>query len=196
LAQQQPNQNLARHGYPQAARESQLSVTPVEYECGVCEQPIEGVVYFASSYYHRPICGACARLAKRRKLVDWYATFRPDEEPPAQDADVPALKLPSSEECEVCGRKIAWLVWRQSRLVVCSYRCRSERENAKRRVGPYEPRACAVCGEPFTPKRSDAKTCSDRCRQKLRRARLSQIPTCTRALADSRDNSGSTREKN
>jgi hypothetical protein len=32
-----------------------------------------------------------------------------------------------------------------------------------------EPKMCASCGELFTPMRADARTCSDRCRQRLRR---------------------------
>ena len=43
-----------------------------------------------------------------------------------------------------------------------------EAQKAARRVEPTET-WCAACGEMFTPKRSDAKTCSDRCRQALRR---------------------------
>jgi hypothetical protein len=31
------------------------------------------------------------------------------------------------------------------------------------------PRDCEGCGEPFTPKRSHARTCSDRCRKRLQR---------------------------
>ncbi len=46
-----------------------------------------------------------------------------------------------------------------------------EAHNARRRVAP-KPKTCTVCGETFTPGRSDAQTCSARCRQALRRLRL------------------------
>jgi predicted nucleic acid-binding Zn ribbon protein len=48
-----------------------------------------------------------------------------------------------------------------------------ERHNARRRKTP-EPKTCTVCGTTFTPKRRDAKTCSDRCRQRLARSRRSE----------------------
>ena len=41
---------------------------------------------------------------------------------------------------------------------------------ARRRVR-HEQIDCAVCGELFTPKRNDAVTCSNRCRQRLFRQR-------------------------
>ena len=49
--------------------------------------------------------------------------------------------------------------------------------DARRRRGlkpPHPPKRCACCGEKFTPKRTDAKCCSGKCRAKLSR-RLSEI---------------------
>ena len=46
-----------------------------------------------------------------------------------------------------------------------------KRHNERRRVTP-QPMVCEVCGKSFTPRRSDARTCSDRCRQRLHRAKL------------------------
>jgi predicted nucleic acid-binding Zn ribbon protein len=57
---------------------------------------------------------------------------------------------------------------------VCCDDCRrcmlNARARARRRVR-HEPMNCAVCGRPFTPKRSDAVTCSNTCRQSLHRQR-------------------------
>jgi hypothetical protein len=43
----------------------------------------------------------------------------------------------------------------------------------------HEPRPCAACGNEFTPKRSDAITCSNRCRQRAFRQRV-VAPAATR----------------
>jgi len=45
-------------------------------------------------------------------------------------------------------------------------------ERLNRRRVTHEPMVCPVCDETFTPTRSDAATCPDRCRQRLRRSRL------------------------
>jgi predicted nucleic acid-binding Zn ribbon protein len=77
------------------------------------------------------------------------------------------------EPCEICGREIAklgWMHWPGGKERVCSEWCRHERWKASRRV-THEPQPCIVCGEEFAPSRSDARTCSARCRQRLRRAR-------------------------
>ena len=42
--------------------------------------------------------------------------------------------------------------------------------NVGRRVAP-KPKVCVVCGEPFTPQRSDCQVCSDICRWARDRAR-------------------------
>jgi hypothetical protein len=42
-----------------------------------------------------------------------------------------------------------------------------------------QPKLCASCGELFTPSRSDARTCSDRCRQRLRRGHAATLLTDT-----------------
>jgi predicted nucleic acid-binding Zn ribbon protein len=80
---------------------------------------------------------------------------------------------------------------------VCCDDCRrsmlNARARARRRVR-HQQIDCAVCGEPFTPKRNDAVTCSNRCRQKLHRQRhssqtakrgwqMSKIETSALALA-------------
>jgi hypothetical protein len=55
----------------------------------------------------------------------------------------------------------------------CSNACRRKRANALRKV-EHETRPCAVCGEHFEPKRADAVTCSNRCRQKAHRQRANR----------------------
>jgi predicted nucleic acid-binding Zn ribbon protein len=55
---------------------------------------------------------------------------------------------------------------------VCCDDCRRSMLNARARARVrHEQIDCAVCGELFTPKRNDAVTCSNRCRQRLFRQR-------------------------
>jgi hypothetical protein len=78
--------------------------------------------------------------------------------------------------CEACGRPLRVKrarVWYQTERVCCDDCRRSmlnARARARRRVR-HEQIDCAVCGELFTPKRNDAVTCSNRCRQRLFRQR-------------------------
>ena len=76
--------------------------------------------------------------------------------------------------CARCGEGgyISWQLIRTRLAVegpICSTCCQRAWKLSKRR----EPQAipCASCGESFTPKRSDAKFCSDRCRQRMHRGR-------------------------
>jgi hypothetical protein len=60
------------------------------------------------------------------------------------------------------------------RPVACSYQCgyrlKIKKQLERRRV-QHEEIKCMVCGESFISKRSDAKTCSNACRQAQHRAR-------------------------
>jgi predicted nucleic acid-binding Zn ribbon protein len=71
----------------------------------------------------------------------------------------------TGSKCVICGTSVAWY----HPQAVCSPSCYRELRNQRRRVQHTE-RPCAECGEPFTPARSDARTCSDRCRQRAHRA--------------------------
>ena len=73
--------------------------------------------------------------------------------------------------CEGCGRKVVG-----SRF--CNFRCRAHYYNApaaaRRKAQRLEARqdmVCVQCGKTFTPRRSDAKTCSAACKQKAYRQR-------------------------
>jgi len=154
-------------------RRAAVGHTPVaERHCAACRAPLaDQPVYFPGGYYRDPLCATCALEAGYQQ----YAT-RPyrrgvlltRDEWQAQYAGVWLLP---GRPCEVCGHEIAWLRPRNASIRVCSYDCAAERLNRRRRA-KHEPRVCPVCGEAFTPTRSDAVTCSDRCRQRLRRSRL------------------------
>lgn len=64
--------------------------------------------------------------------------------------------------CRVCGHPAI-----KSRLgyqPVCSDECRWRYYNRKRPKVQHDPKPCAHCGEEFTPRRSDARFCSTKCR--------------------------------
>jgi len=70
-----------------------------------------------------------------------------------------------------------WVNWRSSLNERCCCRdcqraVRNKRNTERRRV-EHAPRRCAnpACGKTFIPKRDDAVTCSNRCRQALHRER-------------------------
>jgi predicted nucleic acid-binding Zn ribbon protein len=78
-------------------------------------------------------------------------------------------------ECAGCGCEVAFgMSEYQGRLrVYCSDRCRAKfaRERQRKQREPHVV-TCEVCGQEFTPKRSDARTCSPACRQRAYRKRL------------------------
>ncbi len=159
--------------------------------CRGCGKAVEGAVYFGGRYPHGPaFCESCYRAARLQVARERNPNVDPEQ-----------IYFPKPRPCEVCGQEVAFGLgkrsWRSPHL--CSPECVVERQNAARRVIPTE-KSCEVCGEKFTPKRSDAKTCSDRCRQALRRRKRqataardtdtmpSQITAGAAAPADNRDN--------
>jgi hypothetical protein len=71
-----------------------------------------------------------------------------------------------SEACRECGTVVFG-----SRREFCSDRCRWTYHNRERRhrTAAGREKTCEVCSKEFTAARSDAKTCSPRCRQRLHR---------------------------
>jgi len=69
--------------------------------------------------------------------------------------------------CEFCDGRYARVRHDQK---CCSLACSREFRNERRRV-ENDARACERCDEPFTPRRSDARYCSSRCRVAAHRAR-------------------------
>ena len=76
--------------------------------------------------------------------------------------------------CGHCGRPVYNAVGFDGHDVFCSERCHKEVRKARLRLRCAEARGtrtCPTCGKGFDPKRSDALTCSSRCRQKGYRQR-------------------------
>ena len=80
--------------------------------------------------------------------------------------------------CEGCGRPMRVVARLYRRLTLrercccaqCLHKATLRRANQRRRVRHHEM-ACEVCGTMFVPRQSTARTCSNRCRQKLHRQR-------------------------
>jgi predicted nucleic acid-binding Zn ribbon protein len=114
-----------------------------------------------------PICLHC-----------WVASMTPVRIHNAGLSWTPSGKSVRRCRCEACGRPLRvdrHRVWYHSQRVCCDD-CRRAMLNARARVRRrvrHEPMHCAVCGRSFTPKRNDAVTCSNTCRQKLHRQRHS-----------------------
>ena len=72
--------------------------------------------------------------------------------------------------CAWCGcRMIAHDV--QGRLKYCRDSCKEQAVEERRQLRQTETHSkrCAVCDETFLSKRSDAKTCSEKCRKRMQR---------------------------
>jgi hypothetical protein len=123
--------------------------------CGKCGTTLDGEIYRVSVYgQFQPMCRDCAP----RWMVNRYG--KPARVIPRQDV----YEWP----CASCGRPVVFSMSdRQYRQrVYCSNRCR--RTYRREETEPHQ-KTCAVCGTGFTAKRSDAKTCSAKCRQRLHR---------------------------
>ena len=86
----------------------------------------------------------------------------------------------SKKECDCAGCGLSLVVYDQMEgRRFCSWMCRMEfNDNHYKKPVVREEKACGHCGESFTPKRKDAKTCSPKCRvaasRKAERDRIEQ----------------------
>jgi predicted nucleic acid-binding Zn ribbon protein len=169
-------------------RRMREAVTPERFTCHRCEKEIEGTIAFwwargAGERRLEPWCEPCfvaERTESDRKRFaesdDGRSSFgRPLADPDAEGYDpFGSIHGYDPTPCGNCGRIIRWSYTHRttSRKMdsYCSEACHYEAAKAARRVTP-KPRKCSApgCNNTFTPKRKDAKTCSDRCRQRLRR---------------------------
>src|SRR6476659_9868396 len=73
--------------------------------------------------------------------------------------------------CSICERPVAFTRARGvPKIVVCCNDCRYVAYLARKRRKPVA-RACETCGATFSPKRYDARFCSNHCRQRAFRRR-------------------------
>jgi predicted nucleic acid-binding Zn ribbon protein len=143
-------------------------------ECGT-EVGHDAVIVTRDSRHGRDLCEPCYTAARRDEDTERIANPGPfahlfDTEDPAEPGWTPWRRW-MAEIAEQTGGRCGWCERRLMGDRYCCDRCEYEAGKARRRVDPTE-KTCVVCGKAFTPKRSDAKTCSDAHRQKLRRSRL------------------------
>jgi hypothetical protein len=132
----------------------------------------------------RTICAECGkRLRPGAPVVAHHKFYRTwvffclpcDRKQKREIWDRNAYALPEQQQrCPTCARPSYFRDY-ASRPVACSYQCAYRHKIAqkleRRRVEPQE-KICKSCGKSFTPKRADAITCGNACRQRL--FRLSQ----------------------
>jgi endogenous inhibitor of DNA gyrase (YacG/DUF329 family) len=130
------------------------------------------------------ICGGCGRNLTRNEAV-YRDRCNPRDEvqggaTPTCVGCIDSLYKNSSDwfhlvgPCDACGRPVFEETFRSKRWAFCSYRCRKvveDRQQIERRRVRHQPITCASCQKEFTPRRRDAITCGNSCRQRLHRLR-------------------------
>jgi len=135
----------------------------------------------------RVTCARCQRKFKPNEPMVWQWRYcesvrvclrcdrsEHESEHPDRLADL------DQQPCETCGRPMyfdCYHSFHRRRPLTCSYQCsyrRKLKHQSERKRVEHEPRLCARCGEMFEPRRSDANTCSGKCRQKLYRENRKQ----------------------
>ena len=112
-------------------------------------------------------------LAQGDNAMDDTTNVTDKKEPGARFFDNRDTDTHPRLACARCGSGdfLSWQLIRTHLVAegpVC-HTCYQRAWRANRRREP-EPIACASCGESFKPTRSDARFCSDRCRQRAHRA--------------------------
>jgi hypothetical protein len=130
--------------------------------------PVVGLVREHDKWLRVPICVTCW-------LVDLQSSTGRRIDPHEHQALL--VENVRRQRCLGCGRPLRlyrdralYLVSHQVCCCDCLHRRRNDRNNARRRVHHQKIR-CPVCRKMFMPKRSDARTCSNTCRQQLFRKR-------------------------
>lgn len=103
-------------------------------------------------------------------LKAWYQKKISGEEP-----DLAVRKI----ICKGCGREFYTQIATKKYCLysLCGNRG-YQKELTQRRHEARKDMVCPVCGKTFTPKRSDAKYCSNACRQKAYRNSVTAAPSC------------------
>jgi hypothetical protein len=122
--------------------------------------------------YQRDDCGINRPIAAVWADV-WAELDRREEQEPPRRVHWPRRRglsrCDAVRTCTICDK--AFMGLNYPRNVTCSDRChkawRKQNHVQSKQPRPHvshDPKACPQCGQPFTPKRSDARFCSVRCR--------------------------------
>jgi hypothetical protein len=123
-------------------------------KCASCGRALRSGDVAAIGSHRLAVCSRCAT-----SHFEWFREYDPA----------------SYRECEAgCGLLIATAWWKR-RERCCSDRCRENLAKVRRRVSRTE-RECEVCGTRFTPTRKDGIYCTNACRQRAYRDRLTTVP--------------------
>jgi predicted nucleic acid-binding Zn ribbon protein len=144
------------------------------YVCGT-ELGSDAVVWRVRTYWGRatvlgylvstPIVSMCETHGKAAMLDK--ARWRGYSYPPA-----------NPKPCDACRRLVVDPYPRERRHTFCSRRCERDHRAALARERRRDARGrlvCPVCGKEFEPRRADARTCSNRCRQAAHRERRREL---------------------
>jgi len=129
--------------------------------CTHCQRkikPSEPMIWqWRASWHHRRSVEVCLRCDRK------------EHEGEERLADL------HQQPCEICARTMyfdGYHRFHTRRPLTCSFQCNYRRKlkrQLERKRVEHEPIKCARCGDTFTPRRADAVTCSNRCRQALYR---------------------------
>jgi predicted nucleic acid-binding Zn ribbon protein len=102
------------------------------------------------------------------QVLEVYRLNSRDTRTRAEVGEIAEAVTDTDTRCLECGQPLA-----SDRRTFCSDKCRWTYHNRerRRRTATDREKTCEVCAKEFVAKRSDAKTCSARCRQTLRRQR-------------------------
>jgi len=159
------------HGTREEARELRYQAAKSAAVCGECFRPLAPTDSVTMEYrkvsgsrragnerwLRVPICLLCT--LDDIELVRWRNCWPFYREPRWHRT-----------RCRNCERLIR--IYRHAARVCCddcARLARNQRNKLRRRV-KHTPMMCIICGEIFFPRRADAVTCSNRCRQALHRA--------------------------
>jgi hypothetical protein len=142
--------------------------------CAVCFQPLapwDSVTmewrqfgYYTLHTVRVPVCLTCTLGALKPSV--WWLRL---DHPTYDGADWKRIR------CRHCDRPLRIANSNPPASPTCCKTCqrldRNSRNKLRRRV-KHKPMTCIECGETFIPKRADAVTCSNKCRQAQHRKRV------------------------
>jgi hypothetical protein len=138
----------------------------------------------APNVLYGPVCASCVtrrfmRCADEARKTGRRAGFTWDDTDDYLGIRKKTTIFATPADCETCGRHMfvrSSNTGRYFRIAqehyFCSGRCKSRFYNKQRSEKTAKKRSgkeCPMCGREFTAKRSDAKTCTPACRQKMHR---------------------------
>jgi hypothetical protein len=136
--------------------------------CAVCAEPLalgQSVTlrrFDIGPHHHWPVWGPVCLSCTLSELRAW-----------PWSSDHPGYDGFRRYRCRTCGRPMrvaSRIELSPACCTDCQRRDRLDRSKVRRRV-VHKPKTCIICDQEFIPKRADARTCSNKCRQAWHRQR-------------------------